>query len=482
MNFNQDLRKVMILYPEIEVQSKQDFQHLVNIHNVLESVFGEEPDVELIQAAFDSRNIIKLESANDYFYLIFKTAKDKKSLIKKAYPNQGDLAIPEEYNIEKWADLVYKIYDAVKSGDMDLITAIDYYADTLDKKSSEDENFKKWIKYYQSGENQKYSQENVAMKKNSFQFPLMGPGFYGPENAVVPDQPKLETQQSRTTDYSEWKNKLYSTIRRLDKLLRQGDELVDSDVSRDLADLLHQFDQEVRALRLKSTASDLAYRYANQFKKLGFNNGYSEFIKFAQENEPIEQSTPELPSEGQLGAQEKQAPTDESVKSVGEAMAHGAGEEAGPKDGEYESLNGNVGLEDAVSKLEEIAGMLSDRRTIRLLAEFDIILDKIGIASMFPELAEAQSKLIDGNSYALTRVMKMLGMLSSGKSLVEISEAKKKDLNEKTDKEVDKTFEAGGGEEQLGEDGGNQAIQEGLKETPEQSMPPVNKKPSPVIQ
>ena len=47
----------------------------------------------------------------------------------------------------------------------------------------------------------------------------------------------------------------------------------------------------------------------------------------------------------------------------------------------------------------EVAGMLADRRIIRQLAEFDIMLDKIGIASMFPELAESQSKLIDSFSY-----------------------------------------------------------------------------------
>ena len=63
--------------------------------------------------------------------------------------------------------------------------------------------------------------------------------------------------------------------------------------------------------------------------------------------------------------------------------------------------------------------MLSDRRVIRNLAEFDIMLDKIGIASMFPELAESQSKLIDSFSYALTRVTKMMGQLANAKSIAD---------------------------------------------------------------
>ena len=49
------------------------------------------------------------------------------------------------------------------------------------------------------------------------------------------------------------------------------------------------------------------------------------------------------------------------------------------------------------------------------------MLDKIGIASMFPELAEAQSKLIESYSYALTRVTKMLGMLSNNKAIMEMA-------------------------------------------------------------
>ena len=90
-----------------------------------------------------------------------------------------------------------------------------------------------------------------------------------------------------------------------------------------------------------------------------------------------------------------------------------------PRPGEYSKVLGDISLDDASNKLDEVAGMLADRRIIRLLAEFDIMLDKLGIASMFPELAESQSKLIDGYSYALTRVTKMMGQLSNAKSFAD---------------------------------------------------------------
>jgi len=95
----------------------------------------------------------------------------------------------------------------------------------------------------------------------------------------------------------------------------------------------------------------------------------------------------------------------------------------GPDEDDYKFvLDGEVNIEDAAKKLDDVASTLSDRRVIRMLAEFDIMLDKIGIASMFPELAESQSKLIDAFSYALTRVSKMMGQISNARTLIESSE------------------------------------------------------------
>ncbi len=443
MSYQEDLKKIMIMYPDVEILSRSDYRDLINIHNILESAFAKEPNHELVKVAFKNRTNYKLNSVNDYYFLVFSTL-GSQPLVKKGYYNDSEnIEIQPEFDLTKWSKLVYKIYDAVESGDFKLSEAIDYYADTLNTEEQEDEKFKMWLKYYQSGENLKY--------KKAFQFPLNGPGFYPMENAIVPEAP-LENFKKKVdigNDYQDWKSKLYSAIRRIDKLLRLGDEFMDPEMQKELSELLHHFDQEVKTLRHQTTASDLAFNYATKFKKIGFNQGHQEFLKFAQENEkltPKQEDDPsellETPDEEETSQKQNQGPSP-----------------SGAKQGEYEKLNADVDLGDAVKKLEEIAGRLSDRRTIRLLAEFDIILDKIGIAAMFPELAEAQSKLIDGYSYALTRVTKMLGMLSSGRSLVEISDAKKKETTEKTMKEIGKSFN----EENQGEEG-NPAIQQGVEE------------------
>jgi hypothetical protein len=468
MNYKQDLKKVMILYPEIEVLSSDDYLHLINIHNILEAT-GKDIDSDMVKKAFEDRDSLPLKTANDYFYLVTKTVAANKTLKKMAYPMMmGALSEepPEEFDLEKWAGLVYKIYDAVSAGDMSLNNAIDYYANTLDKRSGECDNFKKWVIYYNSGEHVKYNSSNNSIKKEAdYQFPLNGGGFYpsdvfgdlsrdeeGRPSDGEKQQFEVAKKKSEEKDeYTSWKDKLHGAIRRIDKLLRMSDKWIDPDTIRELADLLHAFDLEVRGIRHVQTASDRAFNVAGKFKKLGFDQGSEVLMKYAQEVPMPEATTgpedlvpdvedredvPEpAPDEELLPGTEEEVPGVEGG-SLERALGPGRANED-----EYEEIEGDVTLEDASRKLEEIAARLADRRTIRNLAEFDIMLDKIGIASMFPELAEAQSKLIDAYSYALTRVTKMLGMVSSGRGAEEISDARKKELVNKTMKEVNKTFE-----------------------------------------
>lgn len=465
MSFKKDLKRVMIMYPDVEVKSSSEYRDLINIHNIVETTFGEAFDRNLVKDAFCRKESFSLETPNDYYHLVFKTAISKAGLKKVAYPNMSSLIdIPGEFDIEKWSSLVYEIYDAVSRGSMNLPIAIDYYASTLDTKTSEDEKFKRWMKYYQDGEHLKYSSDSSGrLLKEGFQFPLSGPGTYGPENATLSREHssfrKMKDKATSGDGYLNWRSKLYSAIRRIDKLLRQSDDFIDSESHRDLADLLHNFDQEVRSLKHQVTAADLSFKYANKFKTAGFSSGHDELVKFAQDvgteaNQSLQSS--------ESGAE----PSDDKfVEENSREEGHKISDEFSDATTDNSGiLDRAISLEEAVTKLEEVAGRLSDRRTIRMLAEFDIMLDNLGVASMFPELAEAQSKLIDGYSYALTRVTRMLGMLASGKSLVEISDAKKTDSDEKIQKEVDKVFET---ENESGNvERGSKAIQDGLSEKP----------------
>jgi hypothetical protein len=404
----------------------------------------------LLSRDFEPKNL------NDYYSLILFSIKEDSSFKKTAYPNMvdiHDMGVQHEFDLNKWAKLVYKIYDAVLNQNISLKESIDFYANTLDKESGEPEKFKDWIKYYLTGENKKYSSEEHNMKKISYQFGL-NTGFYPPETTYhLSDEEKksIKEKVSNSIDDAKkkqeiitWKAKVDNAVRRIDKLIRSLN--LSPEQAEKLFNSLHQFDLDVNRVKHEVTASDLTFRAANSFKKMGFAEAHNILLKTSQEmvkdldtaEQPAAPESAEIPGVETLPGENprgelSQLSSKDPLRRVYENVS-------GAKEGEYEKLSDDISLQDAINKLEEIAARLSDRRVIRLLAEFDIMLDKIGIASMFPELAESQSKLIDGYSYALVRVTKMLGMLSSGKNLSEIAEAKRDDLTGNIRKEVDKTF------------------------------------------
>lgn len=483
MSYENDLKKVMILYPGLNISCREDFRHLINIHNVAESILGDKLDTKIVVASFNNRgSVAKLSSENDYSYLLFKTASKIRGLKKTAYPTIDNRDIAEEYNIDKWADLVYKIYTDVENKKADLETTIQHYSKDLDPKTDEPENFRRWLHYYNDGESVKYSKKerrsrlseltkqadfnlNSPAKPSNYSDNASGITLTGITPVDIKNyvKDKKQEQDSSKDGLANFRKRINRAIRSIDNLLRsRGHDYFNSQTLVTLFDYLHDFSKESMGLKNEVTAIDLTYQYANKFKKLGFDEGYRELVKNAQQAGETE-SVDDVPAPAEVAAAPTATPAETVSTEAAPAAAQPEVNKNAPaakeelttpleralapvtesKKEEYKSLAGDVGLADAVEKLEDIAGRLSDRRTIRLLAEFDIILDKIGIAPMFPELAEAQSKLIDSYSYALVRVTKMLGMLSSGKSILEISESKRNELVGKTLKEVNRGIEQG---------------------------------------
>ena len=418
---------------------------------------------------------LKTRNLNDAYYNIIGMKIEKGKIKKVAYPNMGGFRedVREEFNINNWLKIVHLIYDSVASQEMTKESALDYYSNFLNIEEDEDEKFKKWFKYYSNGEHLKYSsKEDKDMKKKAVYISDMGQGnspyYAGGGSAYLGentgynmpgdslDQHLFDHVSSNADKavhdkdaFSGWKGKLHTAIRRIDKLLRT-DRYMDSDTYRILAEHLMNLSLQVQMLKLSNTMSDVTYKTANSFTKLGHKQGADILKKIAQEvpEQPPLEARPDPRLDGEqepLEAEPEETLAEEAAPALAEEAAPAPEEEAArsPKDaipksdevepvsleditpipgarqGEYDELAGEIKLEDAATKLDEVAGMLADRRIIRQLAEFDIMLDKIGIASMFPELAESQSKLIDAYSYALTRVTKMMGQLANAKALVQ---------------------------------------------------------------
>lgn len=421
----------------------------------------------LKEAMFFSKNYFEPKNLNDFYFILFSAIKNNKDMVKLAYPQAPLIAsepYPEPFDLSKWSGLVYRIYNDVANG-VGLNQAIDCYAAELNKESGEDLKFKRWIKFHIDKEGEKYASEEDTMKKKSFFNSSLGPSkLYYPDTIPVPGseskEPINKIKEDIHTgdkivkdDLSDWFKKLDRSIRVIDKLIRstpkqKRDKLII------LKRHLNLLDDQIQEIKTSQTANDIVIKTANSFKNEGFNDGYDILIKLAQEMEPATPTEAQAPPANADESPEdiSQEVSSDPVKKVFEGIE--------PEMDKYQDISGDIELSDAIQKLEEVAARLSDRRVIRLLAEFDIMLDKIGIASMFPELAESQSKLIDSYSYALVRVTKMLGMLSSGKSLSEISQSKSDELAGKVKREVNKTFEA---EPSPGEDK-QQAIQQEFQE------------------
>jgi flagellar biosynthesis GTPase FlhF len=98
----------------------------------------------------------------------------------------------------------------------------------------------------------------------------------------------------------------------------------------------------------------------------------------------------------------------------------------------------NVKVADVVKRLELVSNVLKNREIPRQLAIVDLMLDKLGIASFFPTLAEATRSALESNQYMSTRIEDVLGKLRGS---LEPSEKEKIDLVSDDEKKLDKTLE-----------------------------------------
>lgn len=80
-------------------------------------------------------------------------------------------------------------------------------------------------------------------------------------------------------------------------------------------------------------------------------------------------------------------------------------------DARMDELLKSVTIEDVVSELEEISKEYKTREQPRRLSYVDMMLDSLGLASMFPSLSEAQNKALEATNYISTRVDDILAKL-----------------------------------------------------------------------
>lgn len=80
-------------------------------------------------------------------------------------------------------------------------------------------------------------------------------------------------------------------------------------------------------------------------------------------------------------------------------------------DTQIDSAFKNVTIADVVEKLEQISKYYKTREHPRQLSVVDMMLDSLGLASLFPSLSEALNKSLEANNYISTRVDDILAKL-----------------------------------------------------------------------
>lgn len=155
----------------------------------------------------------------------------------------------------------------------------------------------------------------------------------------------------------------------------------------------------------------------------------------------------------------------------------------------------NLGVEDVVYKLEDLAKIFKTREVPRQLAIVDMMLDSLGLASYFPSLSEATNKALESNNYISTRIEDILSKLRGSMKTRDLDlrgeegnkpspevELLKKNLKKQEEKEKAKKEMRKRQEEKEME-----ALETSVKETPEieieedlsQSIPPLPPAPLP---
>lgn len=374
---------------------------------------------------------------------------------KKSYFNNGSLDIDEPYDLDKWNYLSKMIiYDSQRLGKH---KALDYHSYVNIEDPTEQRKFKLWHKEKTaSGENmnklKKTALEQYGLPPGKNYSGNVSPYDEKDDNIAEAARLKRKMQYEKMhgkipeekTDMDEAKERkallsknLIKYVSLIQRSLLSSDD-IDLETFQAALEALNNLSTTVKKIKTAEMGIDLMIRTSNKLNNLGLSKEASGMRKFAQQQEeavgaapiqeesvvapqdpaaPVEQPVPEEPQAPRT--QEEVLETALEGSKDAQSVDYSDIETPGPEEGEYDKvIDQDVNIHDAAGKLEDVAGMLADRRVIRYLAEFDIMLDKLGIASMFPELAESQSKLIDAYSYALTRVSKMMGQLSNAADIL----------------------------------------------------------------
>lgn len=385
---------------ELDIESDDDYNLRFFVLHVADDMLGDTFGVQIPPE--DKKTLCKyiltskgdgekLEDLTDFRVLMHKWLCDKD--YKKAYPNTfGKSNREKTYDRYKWVDTIKVVYSLLKEKGLSKDAAIELA--TVDWSDDERFRFTNWLRYYESGNTEKYNVK-TAMKPtidlDDLGLPshMLDPTTRSNNigSTMSAHMPQKQEQTRREKDIEKalnLKTKMRSRLRSLRRLLDHYNDVLPHQSIESIQDEMYALDKSIGKLNVRASIEDCIIRSANRIKRMGFEEGAEVLYKFAEDP----------------AAQEEQV-----IESLPPA------EPSTPD-------TPNVDLEMVIQRLEGLTKLLKSRDLIRDMASVDILLNELGLASYFPELGDSQSKLIEAFSYASNRVEGIVSKLrGSGKSI-----------------------------------------------------------------
>lgn len=352
------------------------------------------------QYLFENRDDLNLVSVDSFKNAAEKWARSSDDIDKRAYPNTGHVkAVEPAYDLNKWATLFVQIQNMIRTG-FKPEAALERISNSLS--IPEKYKFLLWANYHIKREFGKYNvndsiraREQELRRGDKMRNKIASDGqyYYIPKLLTKPEPhpepaPLLtydhDYDEQYAMDFEAARNKLMSRVFAIDKLLEKYRKVIKPEQIDAVEEALSELRKRIRKLRLASSMKDSIIKTANILNKLDFKDGAKELLAIAAD-EPA-------PGDGQ-------APATKVVEREFKAVP--------PEQRE-------VALDEAIRRLTDIGSVLKNRDLVRSLAEIDLMLHKLRMASFFPEIQEAQSKLIDAFGYASNKVEDLLPKLRGG--------------------------------------------------------------------
>lgn len=206
---------------------------------------------------------------------------------------------------------------------------------------------------------------------------------YKPPVASYDAEPfKRPRGENDAADMEAVRKKMLGRVHSIDKLIEKYRNVLSDDQVEGIEKLLNELKSKVRKLKLASTMEDVFIKAALRLRK-----------EFG------------LPS---------------SITKIAEGQGVDDFEEPSTPKAEIHERQAN--LKKIIEELLTVSHALKNRGLIRDLARIDLKLHGLNMASFFPEITDAQSKLIDAFSYASNKVDDVLPKLQGGLVMQEMGD------------------------------------------------------------